>query len=293
MNNQSVKEVFAPAKLNLSLFVTGMRSDGYHTMVSVFQKIALFDKIKFSTHNKTLNITCLPDGPDGEHNIVYRVFMYLSRFLNQRPQYSIVIHKSIPMSTGLGGGSSDAGTILKMIADEFQIENLEMSEIALRIGADVPFFVSKYTTAIGTGIGEILEPFSEVPPYEVLISIPSIRISTRWAYREIERLNQYSDKQKAILKSYSLISALRNMDKKSISKFAKNDFEKVIYNTYPDLYDLKKRLQALGGIVTLLTGTGSGVYSIFFPGEAPNITEIDGIPVIKSRFLTTKDNIDP
>ena len=123
--------------------------------------------------------------------------------------------------------------------------------------------------------------------------MPTIRISTRWAYREIERINQYSDEQKALYKADSLVSALANMDTDSIRKFTRNDFEKVVFNTYPDLIDLKKKLQELGGIATLLTGTGSGVFSIFLPGEAPNIADIDGIPVLKSRFLTVEDNIDP
>lgn len=293
MSNTVVKELLAPAKLNLSLFVTGRRDDGYHTIVTVFQKIALFDRIQITKHNKPTEITCLPDGPDGEHNIVYRVFLYLSRLLNQQPQYGVVIHKGIPMSTGLGGGSSDAGIVLKTIADELKIDLVEVEEIAKRIGADVPFFVSRNATAIGTGIGEVLEPISAIPPYDVLICVPSIRISTRWAYHEIERVNQYSDEQKALYKANSLVSALINMDADSIRKFAKNDFEKVVFSTYPDLIDLKRKFQELGGIATLMTGTGAGVYSIFLPGGAPNITEIDGIPVIKSRFLTAEDNIDP
>ena len=180
----------AYAKVNIFLKITGKRDD-YHTLLSRFVKVySLYDTIEFvPSECDTFTIEGC-DGIEREKNTIYSAY----RALNERTgdleildffyHHKVVVRKRIPEMAGLGGGSSDAGTFMRMVAKacNLSISIEELAEIGSTIGADLPFFIYDYDSANVSGIGEIVEPFDEKVP-DIDIYTPDIECSTPEIYR--------------------------------------------------------------------------------------------------------------
>ncbi|MFH1645089.1 MAG: 4-(cytidine 5'-diphospho)-2-C-methyl-D-erythritol kinase [Candidatus Omnitrophota bacterium] len=151
--------VKAPAKINLFLDVLNKRPDGYHNIVTIFQRIALYDTIKVKKTAKYISLLCdSSDVPSGKNNIVYKAAKLMRAELGIKDGLDITLKKRIPVCAGLGGGSSDAAAVIKAINLIFNL-NLSpgrLRAIAANVGADVPFFLTDESCAIGRGVGERL-----------------------------------------------------------------------------------------------------------------------------------------
>jgi len=188
----------AYAKVNVFLKVTGVR-DNYHEIVSRFMRIdSLYDELSFTPKDEEEfkiigNFSCQTN-----QNTIYKAYLALMEELSCEAlvrlmkTYAVTVKKSIPAFAGLGGGSSDAATFLKMCNEVLHLglSLNELAKIGLKVGADVPFFIYGYNSANVSGIGEIVEEFKEDSlDYEVFT--PDVQISTPKVY-QIYRKNFYS-----------------------------------------------------------------------------------------------------
>ncbi|MFH1147018.1 MAG: 4-(cytidine 5'-diphospho)-2-C-methyl-D-erythritol kinase [Pseudomonadota bacterium] len=243
----------APAKINLFLRVTGTRTDGYHNIVTLFQKIALFDIITLEKTNGGIELTCLQNTvPADGRNIVYKAARLFEESTGIPLGVKITIDKKIPVAAGLGGGSSDAASLLKSLQEMYEhpCDEDALLCMAAKVGADVPFFVSAYSTAIGRGKGEELEPV-QIPLIWVVIVNPGFPVSTKWVYDNlklttVENAFNFSPHDTAV-----------------VEQLLHNDLETVSIPEYPVINRIKMRLVSCGAKGALMTGSGPTVFSVF------------------------------
>jgi 4-diphosphocytidyl-2-C-methyl-D-erythritol kinase len=244
----------APAKLNIFLKLVGRRADGYHLIASRFVRYgALCDKLWFEKAGVrgfeiTGDFNCAT-----ESNTIYRAFTMLSRFRPSKALFDftaahrVVVYKQIPSGAGLGGASSDAATFLTMInqAAKLKLSSEELAQIALQVGADVPFFLSGYATANVGGIGEKIEPFSE-PPLTFKLKIPPIVCETPKVYQAF-RMN-FSDQMAKSAKEAENLSSAKSADiLRRFNPEALNDLLPAALKSYPELVEYKEEGWFLSG----------------------------------------------
>jgi 4-diphosphocytidyl-2-C-methyl-D-erythritol kinase len=183
----------APAKINWFLHITGRRTDGYHTLETVFQRIDWCDELTIEpTDDGVITLTGDLSGVAMTANLAYRAAVALRDYadVSQRPSLGARIHltKNIPTGAGLGGGSSNAATVLTALNDLWglDLDNQTLQKIGLTLGADVPFFVSGFNAAFATGVGEVLTPM-DLPARELLLVNPNVHVPTAQVFAEFRR----------------------------------------------------------------------------------------------------------
>ncbi len=249
--------MLAPAKLNLLLKITGQRIDGYHELVSVLVPVALYDKLKISKLERGLKVYWSGrELPKGQNNLVNRAAISFFEKTGIRKGAKITAIKKIPVSSGLGGGSSDAAATLKGLNQLWgnSLSSGDLERLALSLGADVPFFLLQ-RPSIARGIGEILQPMKSFPSFWYVIVSPSLMVSTAWVYKRIKL--QLTNK-----KSQSIV----NFSKKAIfniPELLSNDLEGVTLGKYPFLCSIKDSLIELGALGALMTGSGPSIFGLF------------------------------
>ncbi len=259
-------KVLAPAKLNLVLKVLAKRPDGYHELFTIFQKVTLFDELILAlTPEKEIILETQGEVPTGEDNLCVRAAKLYQARTNKIFGLKIRLTKKIPMAAGLGGGSSDAAAVLKFLNQHFgALSQEELMALGRRLGADVPFFLSPYSTALGRGIGEILSPWPTFPAWYVVVC-PEVQISTAWAYQNL-RLTTPCE-----LPNYEPDQPLWHQG-------LVNDFEPLIFAAYPEIGRWKRRLKELGAKEALLSGSGASVFGVF-----------EALEEAKKAYLNLKD----
>ncbi|CAM8403794.1 IspE 4-diphosphocytidyl-2C-methyl-D-erythritol 2-phosphate synthase [Candidatus Methylopumilus planktonicus] len=187
LKENGYQEFLAPAKLNLFLHVINKRLDGYHNIQTVFQLIDLYDNLFIKT-NKSGLIRRTSHHPNIQESddLIIKAAHLLKPFANKQSGADIFIKKTIPMAGGLGGGSSDAATVLIALNAlwDCQLTQQELQELALKLGADVPFFIFGQN-AWAEGIGEKLTPF-QTTPQDYLVIAPRETVSTREVFESLE-----------------------------------------------------------------------------------------------------------
>ncbi len=250
------------AKINLSLRVIGRREDGYHELDTVFQTISLHDTLKFSApDNGEITFSCDDHSlPSDSHNLVVRAANALRDRFATKTGAHIRLEKRIPTHAGLGGGSSDAAATLIGLTRLWKLRTSkqELSELAVRLGADVPFFLYG-GTAHGTGIGDRLEPQPDVPEKFLLIVKGNANISTTEAYKTLDARSLTSPNSKTIL---SRSPAKEVFDNQYVASL-QNDFEAVAFSLQPEVETAKTALLRAGARAAMLAGSGSAVFGIF------------------------------
>ncbi len=265
----------APAKVNLTLRVTGRRADGYHLLDTLMQKVALFDRLELRPAKQGVSLSCPgSELPEDERNLVHRAAtLFLSRVRERLPGewqgVELVLDKAIPVAAGLGGGSSDAAATLVGMNDLLQAGCTapELAEMGLALGADVPFFVSALAAARARGIGEELTPVPELEGYLVLLVNPGFAVSTKWAYETLALTSAE--------KEFNLDSSQNNTqgtlggvpygDHGVDPAGMVNDLEKVTVSRYGEIGQIKKVLLDGGAEAALMSGSGPTVFALF-PG---------------------------
>lgn len=250
----------APGKVNFGLWVIKKRGDGYHDIVTVFHKIPFYDEITIEESDE-FRVRCV-GCPEGKGNSVYRAYSILKEKTNTDIKLRVKIKKRIPMQAGLGGGSSDAATFIKALNEFYNLRLSmdEMIEIGRSVGADVPFFLLDENAAIGEGLGDRLTPF--VSRLNGLIEIykPSFGVSTGWAYSLIDALSIYTNYETAMDKAVQIMESLKNGE---LFSDIENVFEKIVVGKYPELQEYKEKSLKNGALLSLLSGSGSCMFSVF------------------------------
>lgn len=244
--------ITAPAKINLTLDVTGRRADGYHTISSIMQSVSLSDTVYISKAEAVISVDCSDNSlPCGEGNIAYKAAREFFSYTEITSGASVKIEKHIPLQAGLGGGSADAAAVIVGLNELFdtRLSLEQLCEIGAKIGADVPF-CTVGGTKLCQGIGEII---SYVPPLEncfIIIAKGKSGISTKKAYAKIDSL----ETQTADISLYDGSLA-------SVKKIGRNIFEQVAENE--DVPKLKKLMAECGAEYTAMSGSGSAVFGLF------------------------------
>lgn len=248
------------AKINIGLNITERRPDGYHNIESVFYPINLQDAVEIKTiegeepqggYKLKVSGTILDGTPDD--NLVVKAYKLLRKDFNF-PAQKIHLYKHIPVGAGLGGGSSDAAAIIKMLNEKFALglTSEKMQNYAVQIGADCPFFINN-TPVFATGIGNIFTPIEfSLHGKNIILVKPDIFVSTRDAY--------------ALVKPSPAAIPLTEAIKQPISEWKQiitNDFEKSVFAKYPEIAAIKDKLYDMGALYASMSGSGSAVYGIF------------------------------
>ena len=252
----------APAKLNIRLKVTGRRPDGYHELVSIMVPVSLFDYLELAmTRGGQITLSCQGLSiPDDEENLVVRAARAFFSHTGLSRGLSIRLTKNIPVAAGLGGGSTDAACTLKalntMYSNPLSFE--ELSELAVRLGADVPFFLHN-RPCIARGIGEILEPIEKWPEFRYVIITPDLRVATSWVYGNL--------KLKLTTDEYAFIIQCLGKQSLDIAGLLENDLETVTASHFPVIHTIKKALMDAGAEGVLMSGSGPSVFGVFRSGN--------------------------
>ena len=269
----------SPAKINLGLRIVGRRTDGYHEIRSLFSPISLFDEIVLSPSidGKT-SVTYVTQKGSPLHfqnDTVSRVLEVLSETGLGITPLHIKITKLIPHGAGLGGGSSNAGIVLKFLYERLAptAENTGGGQVLIRlasqIGADVPFFVGR-GPALVSGIGEQITGV-KTEPFAVVVAVPPFPVNTRQAYlwfdQECELTRPDADATTKMVQeaeaSGTSGSYPRVINLREIIEILKNDLEKPVEARHPEIGILKEALRTRGALGTLMSGTGSSVYGVY------------------------------
>ncbi|MBT8076782.1 MAG: 4-(cytidine 5'-diphospho)-2-C-methyl-D-erythritol kinase [Gammaproteobacteria bacterium] len=236
----------APAKLNLCLRVTGRRGDGYHDLQTLFQILDWGDELRISVNDSgKISRNCNIEGIAEEDDICVKAARLLRQRHGVRSGAHIDLLKRIPMGAGLGGGSSDAATVLLVLNRLWSCGRtpLQLAELGLELGADVPVFIHGYS-AWAEGRGEILHPVSLGSRYYVLI-FPGLSISTAevFGHPQLKRDSRPLDMSLAALEP------------------GRNDCENVALQMFPELAELVEHLRSWG--TPRMSGTGSTFFLTF------------------------------
>ena len=248
------------AKINLALEVLYKRKDDFHEINTIFCLIDLFDELYFETSEK-ISVVCDPDfGTQEKDNLVWKSAHLLKEFAkDDKLGVKIILKKNIPTGAGLGGGSSDAAATLVALSKVWNLDTSKqkLAEIGLMIGSDVPFFIYNGVQS-ATGRGEIFSKIDINLNYYALIIYPNIHISTNWAYHSLNR--NYDKRDGSDFTGY----LLKNINEPQKWKYyLKNDFEKPVFEKYPEISEIKEKLYEKNSFFSLLSGSGSTVFGLF------------------------------
>jgi 4-diphosphocytidyl-2-C-methyl-D-erythritol kinase len=250
--------IFPKAKINIGLRITEKRSDGFHNLQTIFYPVCLCDALEIvvpgeSLQNDLLQVTGVLSENDPSNNLVIKAVRRMREF-SRIPFLKMHLHKVIPVGAGLGGGSSDAACIIKLLNKAFNLEisDEKLREISLELGSDCPFFIVG-NPSFAEGRGELLTPVKPLPEgLHIIMVNPGIFINTKEAYWNCKPAQPETN-----------LIELYNLDISEWKGVIKNDFEEPVFRQYPLLADLKNDLYEMGAIFSSMSGSGSTVYGIF------------------------------
>lgn len=260
---------FPNCKINLGLRILRRRDDGYHDIETVFYPVPLRDEIEINTTGKdgnpltedVLTTGGIPLPSDTESNLVMKVVRMLREEGRNIPPLNIRLEKNIPSGAGLGGGSSDAAFMMKMLNKAFCLgmSDDEMEERVGRLGADCAFFV-RNTPVIASGIGNVFTPTGiNLKGYWIWLTKPSDFVSTKEAYQAVR---PDDTRRTAWPQSNGDIRWEKLV----------NDFEVSVFPGHPNISRLKTMMQEKGAVYAAMSGSGATVFGLF--KEKPRTAEL-------------------
>ena len=253
------------AKINIGLKIINQRIDSYHNIETVFQEVQFHDIITIKKINEGYKLSSNNiDFPMESSNTCVQAYLRLKKEFPKLKGVKIHINKNIPMGSGLGGGSSNAASTIIGLNNLYDIglTTPQLKNISQDIGADVPFFIEGGIQH-GQGIGDKLTPLNIKLPYTILLVFPNNTVNTRWAYSQIR------NKLEIPIKAVNFADL---MEKEMIPfQLFENDFEKIVFSTYPEIGLIKSKLLENNARFASLSGSGSTVFG-FFNDEADAIS---------------------
>jgi 4-diphosphocytidyl-2-C-methyl-D-erythritol kinase len=251
-----VLTIKAPAKINWFLLVTGKRHDGFHDILSLMQCVSLFDTLSFEPADG-ISLNTASDIPI-EENLVYRAALLMKERTGTRAGARITLDKQIPVSAGLGGGSSDAASTLLGLNDLWGLGlGLErLMELGSKLGSDVPFFVSGGPSLV-SGRGEKLEPLLKGPSCTIALIKPQVGVSAGFAYSALKQFSEDTPSHASIKE------AIESGEVSDIIPLMKNDLEPPVFEVHPEVLRIKESLLSHGAPASLMSGSGSTVFGAF------------------------------
>ena len=245
-------QVLAPAKINFSLKILGRRNDGFHELDTLIAPISLYDAIGIDKRpEKGINFRCDdPTVPQGDDNLVVRAAKAFFETTKIDPAVSIQLKKKVPHGAGLGGGSSDAASVLLALNDLFEAElsREALAKMAEQLGSDVPFFLFQ-SAAVCKGHGEIVMPVKLQRPFSILLLKPTFAVSTAWAYSRWQHSRE--------------IPRIRYKAQELAGQTFVNDLERPVFEKFVFLAQLKMWLLSQSETdAALMSGSGSTMFAV-------------------------------
>lgn len=256
--------VFPCAKINLGLNIVSKREDGYHNLETVFYPIPLYDALEIKYMDEKfpsqvacdLKVTGNAVECDEQNNLVVKAYNLLAEDYNL-PRVHAHLYKHIPSQAGLGGGSSDAAFMIRLLDERFRLNigNPEMEKYAARLGADCAFFIEAepaYAEGIGDELMPVDGPKGNLNGYYLAIVKPDIAVSTKEAY--------------AAITPTATSKSCREIVRQPIETWKEemvNDFEAPIFKLHPELAEIKEKLYQQGAKYAAMSGSGSALFGIF------------------------------
>jgi 4-diphosphocytidyl-2-C-methyl-D-erythritol kinase len=248
--------LFPNCKINLGLYITGKRPDGFHNLLTGFYPVALHDVleiIEIPGAPTTLFTSGLESGAAAENSCL-KAYRLVKRDFPHLPPVAIHLHKAIPAGGGLGGGSADAAFTLLLLNRKFDLNLTEddLQRYALELGSDCPFFI-KNAPCLATGRGEVLQPHPlHLSGYKIVLVNPGIHINTGWAFTQIQpgppHVNLAAILQRPVLEWQHHLF---------------NVFEPPVFRLHPTIKEIKEALYRKGADYASMSGSGATVYGLF------------------------------
>ncbi len=248
------------AKVNLTLDVLSKLDNGYHTIKTIMQTVSLFDLIIIDKIESGISLsTNLKYLPVNSKNIAYKAAEVFFNKAKIKGGAKIMIHKNIPVSAGLAGGSGNCAVVLCALNRLYNspLSDAELLKLGKSLGADVPYCMSG-STQLSEGIGEILTPLPSAPRMHMVLVKPPISISTAAIYEHIDNV-EISVRPD----TDAMIKALKNGDIKVIAQNLCNVMESVSSNMHPVIKEIKSKMLSYGAMGALMSGSGPTVFGIF------------------------------
>lgn len=262
--NTGAIEVVAAAKINLFLLVGAKRSDGYHPICSLMDKVTLFDDISVRRTGRA-GVRVLGTTIPTPDNTVFRAAAALEQETGIELDVEVTLNKRIPVAAGLAGGSSDGAAVLELLNRMYTLglSPARLRELSLPIGADLPFFLAP-GPQVAEGAGELLASPGEIPGYHAVIVKPDIGLSTAEVYELYdavapEQAAAFSERRDEQLKRLASLGD----DPDSLAGILHNDLETPASELCPQITDIKAELISLGAAGALMSGSGPSVFALF------------------------------
>lgn len=293
----------AYAKINLSLDVVRRRPDGYHDVKMIMQTVDLYDEITIEKAESGIHTTvemgksfAVENGateagdsvevlPADENNLIYKAAKLIADSKNMMEGVRIHLQKNIPIAAGMAGGSTDAAAVFRGMNKLFSLGMSveEMKELAVKIGADVPYCIEG-GTQLSEGIGEILTPLQGIPDFYLLIAKPDISVSTKYVYENLhlEQLEKHPDVD-------GMVEAVRKGDLDGILSRMENVLESVTVKKYPVIGEIREFMKKNGAENALMSGSGPTVFGVFTNRQEAERTAglLEEKNLAKQIFVTT------
>ena len=284
----------APAKLNLGLRVVGRRSDGYHLLESLFVPLDLADRLRIEVEpaaQTSISVALVGhtgDVPAGDDNLAAGAARAFLDAAGLAARVTLTLDKQIPVGAGLGGGSSDAAAILRALARHFAnaLSDPALAAIAVRLGADVPFFLDPRPAWI-TGIGEQIEPVPEFPPLDVLLVTPAPPLATADVFRAFDVALTPPSPSRRMLALRSGSGWLPS------AALLANDLEPIAARLRPGIGRIRSELERLGAQAVAMSGSGPTVFGLFRDVEQAQTASKEGRFEATDRVIVTRSHGAP
>ena len=249
----------AGCKVNLSLRITGVLPNGYHTLDSVFLPLPRPHDLLHITPGTApgLTLACSDPALDPRENTLTRAYRLFAEASSFSPPLTITLEKGIPSGAGLGGGSSDAAALLRYLNDRAPqaLDAKTLHAVAVRVGADVPFFLQDCPCRV-QGIGDILEPYMPgLAGLWLVLVCPAVRVSTPWAYTTWDALRSAS--------AHDLTKREADANGTDFRFHCLNDLEEAVFPVYPELARIKRELFRQGAAAAVMSGSGASQVGLF------------------------------
>ncbi len=256
---------FPNCKINIGLYVTRRRDDGYHDLETVFAPVRVRDMLEVVPATTTqLHLSGLAVAGNNADNLVWKAYHLIKeKYSDKIPPLDIFLHKVIPMGAGLGGGSADGAFMLRLLNDSFALglSNTELATMALTLGSDCPFFIYN-NPQFATGRGELMTDIDlDLSAYSILLVCPRVHVATGAAFGMLTPRPAPID--------------LRTLPQLPITEWrtkVSNDFEAPVFAQHPALAAIKQQLYDGGSLYASMSGSGSALYGIFQKGERATIS---------------------
>lgn len=252
----------APAKVNLFLRVLAREESGFHQLESLFMALEFGDTITLERAGAGIRLETegIPCGP-AEDNLVFKA---TRRFLAEggvEGGVRVHLRKTVPPGAGLGGGSSDAASTLMGLQKLFpgSVDDTAVRRLAAALGSDVPFFLSPTSLALAWGRGDRLLPLPPLPRRPVVLALPPLHVPTPDAYLALARERESGQAtHPAVIHSLDALATWEG-----VGDLATNDFEAVIFRSFPLLASIRRAMGETNPAISLLSGSGAALFAVY------------------------------